>query len=123
MNVADQLEDPDSLLHFFRDLISRYRISPELGWGRFDLIEQDTPAVMVHSLTADVGRMIALHNFADEPAVVRFRLEDEPDGVSLVDLLGAERIEVGDDREVTFELPAYGYRWLRVSRPGDGRLT
>ena len=123
VNVADQLEDPDSLLHFFRDLISRYRISPELGWGRFDLIEQDTPAVMVHSLTADVGRMIALHNFADEPAVVRFRVEDEPDGVSLVDLLGAERIEVGDDREVTIELPAYGYRWLRVSRPGDGRLT
>jgi len=123
VNVADEIEDRGSLLHFFRDLISRYRISPELGWGRFDLIEQDAPAVMVHSLTADVGRMIAAHNFGDTPVTVRFRLEGEPDGVSLVDLLGVERVEEGEGLEVSFELPAYGYRWLRVSRPGDGRLT
>ncbi|GAB2510637.1 alpha-amylase family protein [Microbacterium petrolearium] len=123
VNVADQLEDPGSLLHFFRDLVSRYRLSPELGWGHFEVIEQDAPAVLVHSLTADLGRMIAVHNFADEPAVTRFRLEGEPDGVSLVDLLGAERLEVGEQGEVELELPAYGYRWLRVSRPGDGRLT
>jgi hypothetical protein len=24
---------------------------------------------------------------------------------------------------VELEVPAYGYRWLRVSRPGDGRVT
>lgn len=118
VNVADQMEDRGSLLHFFRDLIS-----PELGWGRFELIEQDAPAVVVHSLSADVGRMIAVHNFAETPVTVRFRLEGEPEGVSLVDLLGVERVEVDADLGVSFELPAYGYRWLRVARPGDGRLT
>lgn len=123
VNVAAQIDDRGSLLHFFRDLITRYRISPELGWGTFEAIEHDASSVLVHSLRSDVGRMVALHNFADEPAHVAFALGDEPDGVTLVDLLGSERIALGDDRRVELDIPAYGYRWLRVSRPGDGRVV
>ena len=123
VNVADQIEDRDSLLHFFRDLISRYRISPELGWGDFEVIPQDVRAVLVHSLAADVGRMVAVHNFADVPATVRFAVDDEPEGASLVDLLAAHRIDLGDDGTVELEVAPYGYRWFRVSRPGDGRVT
>jgi trehalose synthase len=123
VNVADQLEDRGSLLHFFRDLISRYRISPELGWGQFEVLEHDVPAVLVHSLRADVGRMVAVHNFADVPAMIRFALPDEPEGTTLVDLLGAERVELDERGSVELEVAAYGYRWLRVARPGDGRVT
>jgi trehalose synthase len=123
VNVADQIEDRDSLLHFFRDLISRYRISPELGWGDFEVLEHDVAAVLVHSLQADVGRMVAVHNFADVPATVHFTVGDEPEGASLVDLLAAHRIDLGDDGSVELEVPPYGYRWFRVSRPGDGRVT
>ncbi|WP_019181305.1 alpha-amylase family protein [Microbacterium yannicii] len=123
INVADQIEDRGSLLHFFRDLISRYRISPELGWGEFEVIPQSVPAVLVHSLRADVGRMVAVHNFADVPAMIRFAVEDEPDGASLVDLLAADRIPLDEKGEVEFEIPPYGFRWLRVARPGDGRVT
>ncbi|MCP2636149.1 alpha-amylase family protein [Microbacterium sp. HD4P20] len=123
VNVADQLEDRESLLHFFRDLISRYRISPELGWGRFEVLSPKGSRVLVHSLQADVGRMVAVHNFSDAPATTAFTVEDEPDGASLVDLLGADRIPLGDRGSIELEVPAYGYRWLRVARPGDGRVT
>ena len=123
VNVADQIEDRGSLLHFFRDLISRYRISPELGWGDFDVLDQDVPAVLVHSLRADVGRMVAIHNFADVPAMIRFTVDDEPEGAALVDLLAADRVPLEADGTVEMEVPAYGFRWLRVSRPGDGRVT
>lgn len=123
VNVADQIEDRDSLLHFFRDLIARYRISPELGWGEFEVLDQDAGAVLVHSLRADVGRMVAVHNFADVPATVRFAVDDEPEGAALVDLLGAHRIDQGDGGSVELEVAPYGYRWFRVSRPGDGRVT
>lgn len=123
VNVADQIEDKESLLHFFRDLTSRYRISPELGWGEFEVLDQPVASILAHSLTADVGRMVAVHNFADVPATTRFFLEDEPEGTQLVDLLGSERIAVGARGEVELEMAAYGYRWLRVSRPGDGRVT
>lgn len=123
VNVAAQIEDRGSLLHFFRDLIARYRISPELGWGAFEPIEQDAASVLVHSLRADVGRMVAIHNFADAPARIRFALADEPPGTALVDLLGAERLPLEEGGRVELDLDAFGYRWLRVSRPGDGRVT
>ena len=123
VNVADQIEDRGSLLHFFRDLISRYRISPELGWGDFEVLDQPVDHVLIHSLRADVGRMVAIHNFAGVPATTRFALLDEPEGTSLVDLLGSDRMQLDDRGRVELEVPAYGYRWLRVSRPGDGRVS
>ena len=123
VNAADQIEDRGSVLHFFRDLISRYRISPELGWGDFEVLDQPIDHVLVHSLRADVGRMVAIHNFAGVPATTRFALPDEPEGTSLVDLLGSDRMQLDDRGRVELEVPAYGYRWLRVSRPGDGRVS
>ena len=122
VNVADQLEDPGSLLHFIRGLVSRYRISPELGWGAFEIIEQDAAAVLVHSLASDVGRMVALHNLADTATTVRFRLEGEPEGTALVDLFRSERLPLDGEGRVALDVPAYDHRWLRVSRPGDGRV-
>jgi glycosidase len=123
VNVADQIEDRGSLLHFFRDLVSRYRISPELGWGAFEVLDQPVPAILVHSLRADVGRIVAIHNFAEVPATTRFALKDEPEGTRLVDLLGGDRIPLDDRGQAELEVPGYGYRWLRVSRPGDGRVS
>ncbi|TFV80925.1 trehalose synthase [Microbacterium sp. dk485] len=123
VNVADQLEDSDSLLHFFRNLTSRYRISPELGWGEFEVLEHEVPGILVHSLRADVGRMVAIHNFTGTPATLAFALPDEPEGTVLVDLLAADRLPLGTRGAVELEVAAYGYRWLRVSRPGDGRVT
>ncbi|WP_248242631.1 alpha-amylase family protein [Microbacterium kunmingense] len=123
VNVADQIEDRDSLLHFVRDLIARYRISPELGWGTFEVIEHDVPAVLVHRLTAEVGAMVAVHNFADVPATISFALPDEPDGTQLVDLLAADRMPLGEKGRIGMEIAPYGFRWLRVSRPGDGRVS
>ncbi|WP_322411305.1 alpha-amylase family protein [Microbacterium invictum] len=123
VNVADQIEDRDSLLHFIRDLVARYRISPELGWGSLEIIAHDAPAVMVHRLTADVGSMVAVHNFADVPTMISFALPEEPDGTQLVDLLAADRLPLDEKGNVRMEIAPYGFRWLRVSRPGDGRVS
>ncbi|HEX5856876.1 MAG TPA: alpha-amylase family protein [Microbacterium sp.] len=122
VNVADQRNDDGSLLNFIRHLASRYRLSPEIGWGEFEVLPQDAPGVLVHSLRADVGRMIALHNFADVPAVARLQLADEPDDVRLRDLFSAEALAPEAGKRFEIELPPYGYRWLRVARPGDTRL-
>ncbi|MEV7608475.1 alpha-amylase family protein [Microbacterium sp. NPDC089320] len=123
VNVAAQLDDRGSMLHFIRALTTSYRTSPELGWGTFDVIDQPARSLLAHSLTADVGRMIALHNFAEVPVTTSFRLDSEPDGTRLIDLLEPSHVTLGPNGEVELEVPAYGYRWLRVSRPGDGRIT
>ncbi|HWH97231.1 MAG TPA: alpha-amylase family protein [Pseudolysinimonas sp.] len=121
VNVVTQRDDEDSLLQHVRRLTARYRASAELGWGAFEVLEQSERAVLAHSLRTDLGRFVAFHNFAERAVTVTTVLEDEPEGTALVDLLGPERL-VLDDRAVTIELGAYGYRWFQVSRPDDGRL-
>jgi len=122
VNVSAQIDGDDSLLHFIRKLAARYRISPEIGWGELEILEHDVPAVLAHVVSADVGRMLALHNFADVPATVRFAVPDVVEGTELTDLFGSERVALDPRGGAAIELPAYGHRWLRVARPGDGRI-
>jgi trehalose synthase len=123
VNVDDQYTDHESLLQFIQRLTVRYRSSPEIGWGRFEVLDQEQPAVLAHSITADVGRFVALHNFSDAAVETTIRLSDDPDAVALSDLLGPDRFELGEKRDASIELPPYGFRWLRVVRPADGRLS
>ncbi len=123
VNVDDQLGDDGSLLQFVQRLAVRYRSSAELGWGRFEVLEQDQPAVLAHSLAADVGRFVALHNFSDVPVTTTITLSDDPDAAALSDLLGPDRIALDERKSAVIELPPYGYRWLRVIRPAEGRLS
>lgn len=122
INASDQLNDEESLLHFIRRLAARYRISPEIGWGEVEILEHDAPAVLAHSVRADVGRTIALHNFSEEPARVQLTLADEPEGTQLSDLFGPGARPLDERGRVDFELPAFGWTWVRVARPGDGRI-
>ncbi len=121
VNVVAQRDDEDSLLQHVRRLTARYRASAELGWGAFEVLEQPERGVLAHSLRTDLGRFVALHNFAEGAVTVTVALDDEPEGTTLVDLLGPERIAL-DGRGVAIELGAYDYRWFQVSRPTDGRL-
>jgi trehalose synthase len=145
VNVADQRRDPDSLLVFVQTLIRRYRECPELGWAtRAEILDQPHPSVLAHRSTWQDASMIALHNLGPDAVTVPLHLpdaerdpgeaaradgtasrasdarDDEP--VRLVDLLADGACEVGADGRVEVELPAYGYRWLRVVRPGSRRL-
>ncbi|MGN8553829.1 UNVERIFIED_CONTAM: alpha-amylase family protein [Microbacterium sp. SLM126] len=122
VNASDQMNDEGSLLHFMRRLAARYRISPEIGWGELEILEHDAPGVLVHSLTADVGRMVAFHNFTDEPRTVRIALSDEPAGTELSDLFGPSRTPLDDRGRFEIELAPYGWSWQRLARPGDGRI-
>ncbi|MDP3949783.1 alpha-amylase family protein [Microbacterium sp.] len=108
VNVAAQLEDKESLLYFIRDLTSRYRISPELGWGSLEVMDQPAESLLVHSLTADLGRVIALHNFAEVPVTTTFRVTGEPEGTTLLDLLEPSHTARGSGATDELEVPAYG---------------
>jgi trehalose synthase len=125
VNVMQQRHDRDSLLNFMKLLIARYRASSEIGWSEVHLLEQldaaDT-AVFAHELRSEEGRMLAFHNFADEPRTVRVRLDDVGSDHVLADLLqeGESRVDGGGVLEV--ELDGYGHRWVRVLEPNTKRL-
>jgi trehalose synthase len=123
VNASEQRHDSDSLLHFMRLLIERYRASAEMGWGQYTPIKQATRSVLVHSLIGAEGRMVALHNFSGDPATVTFTLEDVDGDDQLVDLLVDGRvIGVDESGTATIAMDGYGYRWLRIIRPTGKRL-
>jgi len=123
INASAQRHDPDSLLHFMRRLIERYRASAEIGWGEFSVIEQDVASVLAHSVANGEGQLVALHNLASEPAGVTFRVEGLVEGATLVDLLlDGSTLGPSDDGRFHVALDGYGHRWLRVIAPGEKRL-
>ena len=98
----------------------RYRSRRRSAGGSSRCSTQDPPAVLAHSPAADVGRMIALHNFSDVPAVARLSSPMTPTGCAARPAQAERwRWTSGRGRD---RAPAYGYRWLRVARPGDNRL-
>lgn len=122
VNVQDQLRDPDSLLSFMSTLIRRYRQSPELGWSDVEILDQPHPDVLAHRCTWDDGNLVAVHNLAPEPRTVPLALDDCDESCLLTDLLqqGTTRLDGSGAAEIA--LDGYGYRWLRLTRPGDRRL-
>lgn len=123
VNALKQRSDSESLLRFMHELITRYRTSPEIGWGTPRVLDHDAVGVLAHEVVADVGRMVAVHNFTDVP--VRFTLDLGPveEGTVLVDVHGTERLRLEPRGQIELELAAYGHRWLRVSPPGDTRIS
>jgi trehalose synthase len=124
VNVENQLRDPVSLLSFIKKLIEQYRAAPELGWGTFELLAQPNPSVMAHTLAWDGGRVLMLHNFAEDPVETRISVPGLVPESSLRDLFTDETIEISggaDGYEVAVLLEGYGFRWLRNVLGGDVR--
>ncbi len=118
-----QRRDPDSLLSFVTLLVRRYRECPELGWGAFAVLDQPHAAVLAHSVTWDDACLVAVHNLAGTAVTVPLHLPDLPAGTRLADLLVDGSHDLAQDGSVEVPLEAYGFRWLRVVRPGDRRLV
>jgi len=121
VNAADQRRDHGSFWWFMRNLVYTYREQPEIGWSTIEILEQPNPAVLAHVCREGTGwAMVALHNFGADSCMVPLELVDVPAGSVLVDLLdGLTETELDARGKVETRLEPYGYRWLRVLRPGD----
>lgn len=123
VNVAAQVDQPDSLLTFISRLARRYRQSPEIGWGEVEVLDVPHRHVLAHVVRFEGTAMLALHNFADTAVEVPVDLSaDEHEG-RLVDLLGPDDVTLRKDGTADVSLAGYGYRWLRLVTPGDTRLN
>ncbi|QNE16795.1 trehalose synthase [Kribbella qitaiheensis] len=123
VNVADQRRDPDSLFSWIKLLVQRYRESPELSWGTCTILATEAPSVFAHRSDCEGGTVIALHNFADEPAEVTIAVAGAAAGLRVADLLSGAVTEVGTDGTFRHRVEGYGCCWLRVLRPGDRYLV
>ena len=124
VNVEAQRRDPDSLLSFISLLVRRYRECPELGWGEFAVLEQPhAPGARPHR---HLGRRLPRRRAQPRRhrrhrAAARCPTCPRARGWPTCSSTAATRV----DEDGSFEVPleAYGFRWLRVVRPGDRRLV
>ena len=121
VNAWDQMRDPDSMWNFVRSLIQIYRSHPELGRGRFEVLDQPRSEVLAHCVSWDERIVVAVHNLCGDARTVPLQL-DVPEGSVLESLLTRETHEVDDDGAVELALDGYGYRWFQVHHPGQLRL-
>jgi len=116
VNVASQRRDRDSLLHWMRLLIERYRECPELAWGDYRVLDTGSASVLAHRCDMD-GTVIAVHNLADRSDTVELTLAGLDGCCVLTDLLVGGQTKVSDDGTVHLSLEPYGCRWLRATHP------
>jgi maltose alpha-D-glucosyltransferase / alpha-amylase len=112
VNVARQRRDPGSLLNRIERMIRYRREAPEFGWGEWRLIETSDPSVLAMRYEWEGRVVIAAHNLNRKACRIKLKL-DEPGEVHLIDLLGDDVVEVGDD-SYEMKIEGYGYRWIRI---------
>ncbi len=128
VNVAQQRDDPTSLLHFMKNLITLRKASPLLGRGSFDILNAASPAVLAvrHKLdNVAFPGSTAQHGKFDAPGRVQLSLYNLSAREETVE--AAMLAEVGNNASVLvsssdfepelrsgqpLELPPYGFVWL-----------
>jgi glycosidase len=111
--VEAQRRDEGSLLQFMTKLLHRRHTTPELGWGKSTLLENEPPALIAHRCDWQDSTVFALHNLSDETVTAELDLGDEVDGVDDLLELRDHHVEGG---RLRVELDGYGYLWLRARR-------
>jgi trehalose synthase len=122
VNVGAQRRDPDSLLNWMERTIRRRRETPEIGWGTWQVLDTDAPAVLALLCEWEERLVVTLHNLGEEPCVVRASLGRElPEGSLMHDLLveGSPSVDAFEGDVVETKLEGFGFRWFRLQPPGQ----
>lgn len=119
INVAQQMDDPGSLLVWTRSMLGIRRRHPVFGTGDFtDLGGEDT-AVMSFLRHDEEETILCLANLSDTERVVDLHLPQFSGmtGVSLIH--GQDSQPVAADGSLAVPMFPHGYRWLLMSMEED----
>jgi len=106
VNVADEREDPDSLVSWTRSMLAIRSALPTLSNGDFGIVPADDPAVFTFVRSGTDGTVFIAANFSDRP--VPFELPGESDRWTCA--------ASSHDADLTASpaiLDPYGWAWLQ----------
>ncbi len=113
VNVEAQRHDTGSLLNWMERMIRTRKECPELGWGRWRILDAGEPAVFAHRCEWADSVVVAAHNLSERALEVE--LDVGKDVRRVEDVLRGEHRD-HDGGALPLELEPYGYRWLRLRR-------
>ncbi|WP_161887944.1 alpha-amylase family protein [Pontibacter russatus] len=113
VNVENQRRDPDSLLNWMTALIRLRKECPEIGWGKWQLLQTGFKEVLCICYCWKGNSLVVLHNFNEKAYEVEIDLKQQP-GDKLIDLMNNFEGEADGKGKQHITLDAYGYRWFRT---------
>jgi maltose alpha-D-glucosyltransferase / alpha-amylase len=119
VNVADQRRDPESLLNWTERAIRARKELPELGWGRWRVLDTDQRTVLAHRCDWAGQGVLVLHNLGPEAVPVTVELDDAKAGRPLAEVLANRRYGPAEAGQ-PLDLDGFGYRWLRLPGAAPG---
>jgi maltose alpha-D-glucosyltransferase/alpha-amylase len=120
VNVADQHDDPESLLSWMERLVGTRREMPVFGWGDLTVLETGHPTAFAHRCEWREGSAVAVHNLAADGCEVALG-GVEPDA-ALTRVFGeATANQASDGWRVG--LGRFGYGWFRVDGVHGGESS
>ncbi|MCY9162619.1 alpha-glucosidase [Bacillus atrophaeus] len=75
INAAEALADPDSILSYYKKLISLRKQYADLMKGSYDLLLPEDPQLFVYIRQTDTRQLLVINNFSDKEAI--FQWPDE----------------------------------------------
>jgi glycosidase len=115
VNVADQENDPTSLLNLVRQMIRVRKAHPAFGWGDFswaNIHPRNRDSIAAYRRNFGHDRLLIIQNLSDHVQDIRLEIPDA--GRSLGDLLSGEHISLGENQALDLIIAPYGYRWLSL---------
>jgi maltose alpha-D-glucosyltransferase/alpha-amylase len=115
VNVANQQQDPTSLLSWFQRALLILRECPEFGSGRCAYVDTGDRSVLALVRDAPSGTMLALTNLSPKARTVSLGAQPEQNGPPVSVFADRDYPEPGQDLD-DLALAPYGYRWIRLRR-------
>lgn len=75
INVAQQENDPRSVLNYFRKMVNLRKSDPTLVYGKYTLLDADNPSVYAYTRTWKGKKILVLLNFTDQEAIFDIKID------------------------------------------------
>jgi alpha-glucosidase len=72
VNVDQQMNDPRSILHFYKKMIEMKKENEIFTYGTYDLVLEDHDQIYAYTRTMDNEQAVVISNLSSEPAAIDF---------------------------------------------------
>ena len=91
INVADQVDDPDSMLNFYRTMLAARKDTPALILGDYKALHEDAEDYLAFLRTTEDQTCLVVLNYSDEAHTLSFDLDAYVADASLASLIVSNR--------------------------------
>jgi maltose alpha-D-glucosyltransferase/alpha-amylase len=121
VNVAAQLRDPSSLLHWMRNLIRLRKQFQVFGRGTLEFVPASNPKILAYVRRWGEDTVLCVANVSRHVQPVELDLSAF-EGATPVEMLGYTTFPRIAGAHYFLSLGGYGFAWfeLRAARPGGG---